>query len=83
MDYFRAGSRVTSLKMTEKNEKKKRDEFTIKIGPLLKKILEQQKENIVKAGFGCLKPSEYDAGEIIAKKIMQRGGIKPCEKNVL
>jgi hypothetical protein len=53
----------------EKEEKRK--EFVIKIGPLLKKIIEIQKDIIKETTWDCVKPSDYEAGEIIAKKITE------------
>ena len=47
------------------------EEFTIRIGPLLRKILNQQKEQIKEATYSCVKPSDYEAGEIIAKKFLK------------
>lgn len=69
--------------MAEKEKKKKRETYTVEIGPLLKKILDEQKENIKKATYGCIRSSHYEAGEIIAKKIMQKGGIKITGKNIV
>jgi len=46
-----------------------KEEFTIRIGPLLKAVLEQQKKQIKQATYDCVEPSDYEAGEIIAKKI--------------
>jgi len=69
---------------TKSKQNNKREEYKVTIGPLLKQILKEQKINIKEAGYGCLKPSDYDAGEIIAKKIIQNfGGIKNCGKNIL
>lgn len=48
------------------NEKK---EFTVRIGPLLKAILEKQKHKIRDATYDCVAPSDYEAGEIVAKKV--------------
>lgn len=50
--------------MTEKKE-----EFTVRIGPLLKNILDKQKDLIKKATYNCVDSSDYEAGEIIAKKV--------------
>lgn len=55
--------------MEEKSTK--REEYVTKIGPLLKKLLEKQKENIKKVTYECVSSSDYEAGEIIAKKVIQ------------
>lgn len=47
----------------------KKEEFTVRIGPLLKKSLEKQKEKISEVTYDCVKSSDYEAGEIIAKKV--------------
>jgi len=56
--------------MEEKKETK-REEFVIKIGPLLKEKFETQKEIIKETTWDCVKPSDYEVGEIIAKKITE------------
>lgn len=50
-------------------EEKITKEFTIRIGPLLRKVLDQQKKQIIEATYNCVKPSDLEAGEIVAKKI--------------
>ena len=52
-------------------EKIKREEFIIKIGPLLKKVMEKQKEIVKETTWDCVKPSDYEVGEIIAKKLTE------------
>lgn len=52
-------------------KKDKREEFIIKIGPLLKEVLEKQKEIIKETTWDCVKPSDYEVGEIIAKKLTE------------
>jgi len=64
-------------------EKKKREEYKTTIGPGLKNILKQIKENMLRACYGCVKGSDYDAGEILTKKVEEIGGIKPCNKNLI
>ena len=49
----------------------KRKEYVIKIGSLLKQVLDKQKENVNKITYNCVKSSDYEAGEIIAKKVME------------
>ena len=51
--------------------RKNKEEFVVTIGSLLKDILEKQKENIKKVTYGCVKASDYEAGELIAKKIIE------------
>ena len=55
----------------EEPKEKKREEYTIKIGKLLKEVLDKQKANIKKIAYDCVKASDYEAGEIIAKKIVE------------
>lgn len=45
-------------------------DFAVRIGPLLKALLDKQKDRIKQATYDCVKSSDYDAGEIIAKKII-------------
>jgi hypothetical protein len=52
----------------QKQKLGKREVFVIQIGPLLKKVLDEQKESIKEVTYNVSKPSYYDAGEIIAKK---------------
>ncbi len=59
--------------MVYKNKRREeKKEFTITIGVLLKEVLKKQKENINKLTYGCVKSSDYEAGEIIAKKIIEK-----------
>ena len=67
----------------EQQNKQKRESFIVEIGPLLKKILEEQMNNIKEATYDCVKPSHYEAGEIVAKKIIQTGGIKIPKKEAV
>ena len=58
--------------MVYKNKRREeKKEFTITIGVLLKEVLKKQKENINKLTYGCVKSSDYEAGEIIAKKMIE------------
>ncbi len=57
--------------MEEENNKTKREEFVIKVGPLLKKVLDTQKEIIKKTTWNCVSASDYESGEIIAKKVTE------------
>lgn len=42
----------------------------IRVGPKLKAAIELQKENIKDVTYGICKPSDWEAGEIIAGKIL-------------
>ena len=53
------------------NETNKRKEYTIKCGSLLRNVLDKQKENIKKVTYDCVSSSDYEAGEILAKKIIE------------
>ncbi len=52
-------------------EKKKTIDFIVRIGPILKDVLDRQKENVKKETYDVCKSSEWEAGEIIAKKIIE------------
>jgi len=56
----------------EETKTNKREEITILVGPLLKKILDKQKEIVKETTWDCISPSYYDVGEIVAKKIMEK-----------
>ena len=47
----------------------KKEEYTARIGPLLRKKLDKQKEKIKDVTYNCMEVSDYEAGEIIAKKL--------------
>ena len=51
-------------------EKIKVREYTIRIGEKLRMVLDQQKKQIKEVTYDCVKPSDLEAGEIIAKKIL-------------
>lgn len=55
----------------EKKENNKREGFATRIGPLLKEIFEKQKDIIKKTTWECITASDYEVGEIIAKKIIE------------
>lgn len=54
--------------MTQK-QRHKREEYIIQIGPLLKKVLDEQMKSINEVTYGVCASSYYEAGEIIAKKM--------------
>jgi hypothetical protein len=54
--------------MNKRKEEKR--EFTVVVGILLKDILDKQKAKIREATYDCVNPSYYEAGEILAKKII-------------
>jgi len=47
----------------------KKEEFTIRIGPLLKEVLDEQIKSIKEYTYNICDSSYWEAGEIIAKKI--------------
>ena len=44
-------------------------EYTIRIGPLLKGVINKQKDKVKAVTYECVDVSDYEAGEIIAKKV--------------
>lgn len=48
----------------------KREQWDIKIGPIMKKALIKQRQKIKEATYGVEKSSDYTAAEIIAKKVL-------------
>ena len=48
-----------------------REEFVIKIGAKLREVIDLQKEQIREATYNSVKPSDYEAGEIVAKKVLK------------
>lgn len=56
-------------KANEMKKENKKKEYTIRIGPLLKEVLERQIELIKKATYDVCESSYWEAGEIIAKKV--------------
>lgn len=47
----------------------KKEEFTARIGPKLRALLDRQKEIIESVTYGCVNSSDWEAGEIIATKL--------------
>ncbi len=52
-------------------EKEKRKVFRINVSPLFKKVIEQQRKNIMDVTMGVCDSSEWEASEMIAKKIIE------------
>ncbi len=48
-----------------------KNDYIVRIGPLLKKVLNKQKENVMKETYDVCKSSEWEAGEIVAKKVIE------------
>ncbi len=48
-----------------------KNEYYVRIGPLLKNMLDKQKQNVKKETYDVCKSSEWEAGEILAKKIIE------------
>jgi len=56
--------------MERKKEKNLKEGHYTRIGPLLKKAFEKQKDKIREVTYNCSNPSDYEVGEVIAKKVM-------------
>lgn len=56
--------------MVQKQRSKKRVEHYTAIGPLLKQVLDEQKSKVNEVTYDSINISDYEAGEIIAKKIL-------------
>lgn len=46
-----------------------KESFVVKLGPLMKKLLDKQVESVKKATYNTCDVSYWDAGEILAKKL--------------
>lgn len=46
-----------------------KEEYTVRIGPLLREMLDKQKEKIKEATYDVVDASDYNSGEILAKKV--------------
>ena len=70
MEY--SGSDLKGAKLFKMDEEKKEKikEYTIRIGEKLRKVLDQQKKQVEEATYDCVKPSDLEVGEIIAKKVL-------------
>ena len=60
------------MEETQIKDNNKKEGYNTRIGPLLKKVFERQKEIIKEATWECMNPSDYEVGEIIAKKITEK-----------
>ena len=49
----------------------KREQFVCKIGPLLRDVLNKQKQNISNQTYDVCDSSDWEAGEILAKKLTE------------
>lgn len=56
--------------MVQKQKDKKREEYKVRIGPLLKEVLDKQMQSIKEVTYDVCKTSYYEAGEIVAKKVL-------------
>ncbi len=46
-----------------------KEDYIVRIGPLLKEVLNIQKAKIKEATYDVVDASDYNAGEIVAKKV--------------
>ena len=51
--------------MAEKNS------FVVRIGKKMRQVLDQQKKQIEEATYNVIEASDYEAGEILAKKLLK------------
>ena len=51
-------------------KKTKRIDFSVTIGEKLKNCIEKQKKSIKEATYGVIDVSDYNAGEVLAEKIL-------------
>ena len=56
--------------MEKENKKAKRIKYTVQIGEELYNLLKKQRDKVNEATYNCVKASYYEAGEILAKKII-------------
>ncbi len=61
-----------NMEKEEGNSKENKEEHTIRIGPLLKKVLEKQMRAVREATYEVCESSYWEAGEIIAKKVADK-----------
>lgn len=53
------------------DEESKKETEVIRLGKKMREALEIQKKFIKKACYGCVEPSDHEAGEVIAKKFLK------------
>ena len=70
MEYSGLGLKGVKLFKMDEEKKEKIKEYTIRIGEKLRKVLDQQKKQVEEATYDCVKPSDLEVGEIIAKKVL-------------
>ncbi len=54
----------------QKQKENKREQFIIQIGPLMKRVLDEQIESVKEVTYDSVKASYFEAGEIVAKKVL-------------
>lgn len=47
--------------------------YKVSIGPILLECLNRQRESIKEEGYGVLNLSFYDCGEVLGKKVLDKG----------
>lgn len=52
-------------------EEEKKPSFVIRIGLKMREVLNIQKKQIEEATYNVVEPSDYEAGEILAKKFLK------------
>lgn len=57
--------------MVEEKETNRREVFKINVGPLFKQILNKQKSNVKEVTYGVCPSSDWEASEMIAKKVIE------------
>jgi ribosome biogenesis protein Tsr3 len=60
---------MNKMEKKERIRKERRINFSVTIGPLLKEVLSKQKRNVIENTLDVCSTSDWEAGEIIAKKI--------------
>lgn len=53
-------------------DKKKREEFLIRIGPLMRQMIEKQRKKVLDVTYDEVEASDYYICEILAKKFSAR-----------
>jgi len=57
--------------LSNRMEEEKPRSFVVRIGPKLKQVLDQQKKQIEEVTYDVIEASDYEAGEIIAVKLLR------------